>query len=219
MRKLPHVIWDSKDPLVLIESEPRKANAALRAYYELGPGRTTSILTDRYREMSGEAGYVPPSTSYGTVRNWCHVWDWVKRVQDQEDIDAAQRVNLWDAASMERQKVWEDRRADICETSYQSAKLLRDAASHMLEYLAKWEIGESIKETKNELGGTDRVITRTIRPKVSLSQLANALVASDQLLRTVVGLPQTSPLARQPRSQQPTTLVDKQLNVLVVNVE
>jgi len=217
MKKQELVYWNNDDPLAISDGETRTANAALRDYYSLGPGRTTLILSERYQEMNKRGdNQVPPSVSYGTVRNWCHQWQWIRRVQRQEDIDISESRAIWEGAASERTKVWEDRRADIVESTYQSAKLLRDAAVSMLEYVEKWEIGESIEEKKNDLGGIDRIITKTIRPKVTLSQLASALAASDQMLRTVAGMSQASLPDR--RDDPPPTQPKQELNVLVVNV-
>lgn len=188
--------WDPLDPLARVSGETRKANSALRDYYDLGPGRSAEKLYRRYVNLNENEGYEPPSLSSGTIHNWCARWRWVDRTTDQEEIDLQRKQELWQQEIAENAEKWQHRRQEITEQSYQTALRLREAAGNMLEFLQNWKVSESVEEEPNSQGGTDRTVIRTVRPAVSISQLAHALRVSDQLLRLSAGLPQTDTRTR-----------------------
>jgi hypothetical protein len=90
--------FDPADPLATCEGETERANAALRDYAAMGPGRSLGKLARRYATAGGSRAKrgQPPTARLATLESWSARYAWRARVQA---IDDAHRAEL---AALER---------------------------------------------------------------------------------------------------------------------
>ena len=102
--------WSRADPLARVGAETRLANAALRDYAAMGPGRSLDKLLDRYRSVPDAC----PTKRRPTLHEWSVRYAWQARV---EAVDVAYRQQLAQVEITERLR---SRRARI--RSYEAVR-------------------------------------------------------------------------------------------------
>lgn len=80
----------------VIRRETERARRVFEVYRDLGPGRTYDGLLLTLANLAPEL-----SSTYGTVRNWAHHFEWDKRVKEW---DTEQRLEAERRAREERQQ-------------------------------------------------------------------------------------------------------------------
>lgn len=122
------VIWDAEAPLELMEGEKPSHNAALRRYYMMGADRSLRKLAEIFEEekkqrQRGDTSipYVP-TTSFGTLADWCSDGDWVNRCIQQDMLDTAAK-----------QKEWEERQDAVRELDWEHGSELRELAWKVIQ--------------------------------------------------------------------------------------
>jgi len=87
--------WSEVDPLARAEPETRQANAALRDYAAMGPGRSLASLASRHQTDPKAA----PTKRLRTLKDWSRRYAWQARV---EAVDVAYSKRLAEAELTER---------------------------------------------------------------------------------------------------------------------
>jgi len=114
-------LWREDRPLDRIRGtderrgETRRANAALREYALMGPGRSLLKLHARFRAIPKKNAPQPPTRRLSTLKLWSTKYDWVAR------------VNRWGKIR------WETRRRAILESDWEDGRALREKALKLLE--------------------------------------------------------------------------------------
>jgi len=178
------VEWDNDRPLARAKGELQRHTQALNDYYDLGPKRSHASLIEKYLQYPSSEN-APPTTKLNTISKWSIMYDWQARIARQEEIkNELDQIELARKEQEERE-LWAKRRAEYYHRTYETAADLQEAAAQMLTMLKKWKISE----TKTEEPDGTKVIVRTIKPDVSISQLATALDTSEDLLAKVLEIP------------------------------
>jgi hypothetical protein len=111
--------FNPESPLERIPGESLRANAALRDYALMGPGRSLRTLLEKYRvqRASGshaekvplqstpaESSPVPPTTRLATLFNWSRRFAWQERVEAWKAIHDAVEDRKWEKRRQKQRK-------------------------------------------------------------------------------------------------------------------
>jgi len=152
--------WAAADPLAGAAGESPKANAALRDYALLGPGRSLRALLRRYQEQPD-----PPTRRLATLESWSSQNRWQARLADHDRQLYRDRL----AAQATRQQAWEDK-------AWQVAHALLEKAEQMLKF--------PLVTTTTQDGQT------TVRPaRWSIDTVGRLVHTADRLARTATQPP------------------------------
>lgn len=146
--------WDPKNPFERLKKmgdmrgESRKANDALRDYYDMGSGRALRKLLVIYKRQAEDDPQTifPPTPSWTTLSRWSGLFHWKKRVAAQKDMDEAERAALW-----------AQRRLEVQEKDWEQSEKLRGLAGKILDEGPLF-IKQQRRFVKGEEGKPDQVI-------------------------------------------------------------
>lgn len=94
--------FDPADPLALVAGETERANAALRDYAMMGPGRSLLRLAEAYRTRTGGV----PTKQLSTLKAWSARYHWRERCYAVDDAYARKaHADVWAARDRESLRI------------------------------------------------------------------------------------------------------------------
>lgn len=169
--------------------ESAKAYEWANAYFSMGAERSLLKLSQQSAES------MPKSPSISLLKRWSAKWNWVERAKafDQHCFD--QREREMQKARAEQAQRWIERDEDLREEFYQVGKEIVTKARRMISDFPEREVSKKTSED-------GKTIHITVRPKHSLSGLAQLISVGAELQRLAVGInPGSSPLDKEDFSQ------------------
>lgn len=156
---------NTERPLERIECESRKANDALRDYYELGMERSLAKLAKKYKEGGIKR-------SFSLLGRWSGVYKWQERVDAQKRID---------------DKATDDRRAQRRDS--QVGNEIDDSSKMREKALALLALPVVERKVKDEDGNT--IIIMPVNGS-EMDTARKLLVASSEMARLALNMPTDS---------------------------
>lgn len=170
------ITFDPEHPLDRCAGETRRANDALRDYYQMGAGRSLRRLRDLYREkFEGEGDSIkPPTRNFKTLIVWSTDDAWQARVDAQLRIDRAAEEAARSDALRAQSAAWAERRMQVRERDWEQAEKLRKLADAILEESPRF-LKTSRKYIPPKNGDPEReIITIAIDAKLMVNSLETA---------------------------------------------
>jgi hypothetical protein len=162
--------------------ESARAYEAANAYFKMGSERSISKVIQKWSESSPK----PPAIS--CLKRWSRRWNWVERAQSYDDHCFEERERELQKARAEEAKKWLERDSDLRERFFRAGEEILKKAERMIQDYPEREV---TKTTSDD----EKTIYITVRPKASLSGLAQLLSVGAELQRLAVGInPGSSPL-------------------------
>lgn len=132
--------WNlTDDPLALQEEwrESRKANYALREYAMMGAGRSLSAVRDKFvrqyefwkNQVSSrtEPAEKPPTIKLRTLTKWCGEFQWVKRVERWDSLQARKAVVSYEEDRLQARRARLEAAKGTFDTVARALMMLRQA--------------------------------------------------------------------------------------------
>ena len=173
---LPPFDWD--DPLGRIPGrasgrvESRRANAALRDYYNMGPGRSLRKLLERYRHQAAdEPDTVPATCRWTTLAGWSARFLWQDRVGRQTEIDDDADKALWD-----------ERRREVRRADWSQSAALRELGDRILAEAPEYVRERTLKSGVVVRSLDGRLMIQAIKTASELARLAAGMESQRALL-------------------------------------
>lgn len=167
--------------------ETSQAYRAARIYFDLGPGRTLLLTTQKVATAS-ESPRRPtkaPRSPSGSIKGWAKQWRWAKRAQafDQTLDSAGDQARI---AERENQAtVQERRRAQVIEDGWIAAQQTKVKAIQMLH----GPLYETTTETTRSPDGTTVTVVTQIPTNWRIRDAAVLLRLASDLERLSLGMP------------------------------
>jgi hypothetical protein len=151
------ISFDPERPLDRIQGETLRANAALRAYALMGPGRSLRKLAQNGSQQTGTK-HLP------SLERWSRQLGWVRRVEAWEQIQAE-----------EDERLWAERRNEVRELGFQKGMALMELVDGILAEAPKF-----VRTTRHfDKANKREIVTMQLDLRVALRALREA----DRILR------------------------------------
>lgn len=162
--------------------ESAKAFASATAYFLMGRDRSLFKLSRQYSESP------PESPSIFLLKRWSAKWNWVERAAAYDQFCFDEREREMAKARAEQAARWIERDEDLREEFYQVGKEIVTKARRIIREFPEREVSKKTSED-------GKTVHLTVRPKHSLSGLAQLISVGAELQRLAVGInPGSSPL-------------------------
>lgn len=167
-------LWNYDNPLQRCPEmgESRAANQGLRDYALMGARRSLRELADRYKLYSSEPqAKNPPTRKAATLFAWSARFDWVARVNRNDELEQERTI-----------EEWRERQSEIRDQGWKMGQALLKRAEKMLAFPLSKSTTERIEKEKTEEGDiivhkhiTVEPTTWTDRTIYSMAKVANEL--------------------------------------------
>lgn len=168
--------------------ESAKAYECANAYFSMCAERSLP----KVNQLRSESGLKPVPIS--SLKRWSAKWNWVERARAYDQFCFEEREREMQKARAEQAQRWIERDEDLREDFYQVGKEIVTKARRMIQEFPEREVSKKTSE--------DGTIHITVKPKHSLSGLAQLISVGAELQRMAVGInPGSSPLDNEDFSQ------------------
>ncbi|MBS1790588.1 MAG: hypothetical protein JST85_22915 [Acidobacteria bacterium] len=165
--------------------ESARAYECANAYFSMGAERSLSKLIQK----RSESGLKTPVIS--CLKRWSAKWNWVERAAAYDQFCFDEREREMQKARIEQARRWIERDENLREEFYQVGQEIVTKARRMIRGFPEREVS---KKTSDD----GQTIHITIKPKHSLSGLAQLISVGAELQRIAVGInPGSSPLDKE----------------------
>ncbi len=162
--------------------ESAKAYECANAYFSMGAERSLPKVS----QLRSESGLKPVPIS--SLKRWSAKWNWVERARAYDQHCFDEREREMQKARAEQAQRWIERDEDLREEFYQAGKEIVTKARRMIQEFPEREVSKKVSDD----GQTTYI---TVKPKHSLSGLAQLISVGAELQRLAVGInPGSSPL-------------------------
>lgn len=162
--------------------ESSKAYDCANAYFLMGADRSLTKLS----QLRSESGLKTPAIS--CLKRWSARWNWVERAAAYDKFCFEEREREMQKARAEQAQRWIERDENLREEFYQVGQEIVTKARRMIREFPEREVS---KKTSDD----GKTVHITVKPKHSLSGLAQLISVGAELQRLAVGInPGSSPL-------------------------